>query len=98
MPPEESSFLPRPPRLFYNWISLAGAVFTVGSVFAFFLLFGIEAFLPHSNPYVGLLVYLIAPLCFFAGIALILAGFLLATRGASAVRAMPLALGRSGKA
>ena len=74
MPPEESSFLPRPPRLFYNWISLAGAVFTVGSVFAFFLLFGIEAFLPHSNPYVGLLVYLIAPLCFFAGIALILAG------------------------
>jgi hypothetical protein len=74
MPPEERTILPQPPRPLYNWISLAGAVFAVGSVFAFALLFAIEAFLPHSNPYVGLLVYVVAPVCFFAGVFLILFG------------------------
>ncbi len=74
MQPEERSILPRPPRPLYNWISLIGAVFAVGSVFAFALLFAIESFLPHSNPYVGLLVYVVSPACFFAGILLILVG------------------------
>ncbi len=74
MPPEESSLLSRPPKPLYNWISLTGAVFAAGSIFAFALLFSIEAFLPHSNPYVGLLVYVVAPVCFFAGVFLILFG------------------------
>jgi nitrate/TMAO reductase-like tetraheme cytochrome c subunit len=74
MPPEEKSLLPHPPTPLYNWISLAGAVFAVGSIFSFALLFAIEAFLPHSNPYVGLLVYVVAPVCFFAGVFLILFG------------------------
>ena len=66
--------LPPPPKALYNWISLAGAVFAVGSVFAFALLFTIEVFLPHSNPYVGLLVYLISPICFGIGVLLVVAG------------------------
>ncbi|MCE0523455.1 MAG: NapC/NirT family cytochrome c [Methylacidiphilales bacterium] len=74
MPPEESTILPRPPKPLYNWISLTGAVFAGGSIFAFALLFAIEAFLPHSNPYVGLLVYVVAPLCFLVGVFLILFG------------------------
>ncbi|HUB68597.1 MAG TPA: NapC/NirT family cytochrome c [Candidatus Methylacidiphilales bacterium] len=72
--PEESTLLPRPPKLLYNWISLIGAVFAVGSIFAFLLLFAIELFLPHGNPYMGILVYVVAPICFFAGFFLILAG------------------------
>ena len=70
--PRTSVILPRPPKPLYNWISLTGAVFAVGSIFAFLLLFAIEALLPHSNPYVGLLVYIIAPICFFVGMFLIL--------------------------
>jgi hypothetical protein len=74
MPPEESSILPRPPKLLYNWVSLLGAVLAVGSIFAFLLLFSIELFLPHSNPYMGLLLYVVSPVCFFAGLVLILTG------------------------
>jgi len=76
MPQEKSIILPHPPRPLYNWISLTGAVFAVGSIFAFALLFAIELFLPHSNPYVGLLVYIVAPACFVVGLLLILAGVL----------------------
>jgi len=74
MPPEESNILPRPPRLLYNWISLIGAVFATGSVFAFLLLFALGLFVPGSNPYVGILLFVVAPVCFFAGLILILAG------------------------
>ncbi len=74
MPPEENTILRRPPRPLYNWVSLVGAVFVVGSIFAFLLLFAIESFLPRSNPYVGLLVYVVAPVCFFAGVFLIVVG------------------------
>lgn len=74
MPPNESPNPPRRLKLFSNWISLSGAVFAAGSVFAFLLLFGIELFLPHSNPYMGILVYVVAPICFFLGLVLILIG------------------------
>jgi nitrate/TMAO reductase-like tetraheme cytochrome c subunit len=74
MPPDENSPPPRRRRLLHNWISLTGAVFAAGSVFAFLLLFAIESFLPRSNPYVGILVYVVAPACFGAGVVLVLAG------------------------
>lgn len=72
--PNEDPPLTRVPRLLRNWLSLIGAVFAVGSIFAFLLLFAIELFLPHSNPYMGILVYVVAPLCFFAGMLLIVVG------------------------
>ncbi len=74
MPPEERPFLPPPPRPLYNWVSLIGAVFVVGSVFAFLLLFAVGLFVPESNPYMGILLYVVSPICFFAGVILILGG------------------------
>jgi len=73
MPPDEIPPSPPRSRLLQNWISLTGAMFAAGSVFAFLLLFAIELF-TRSNPYMGLLLYVVAPICFFAGIFLILAG------------------------
>lgn len=80
MQPDEKRRSSRRLKLFQNWTSLAGVLFAVGSVFAFLLLFGIEIFLPHSNPYMGILVYVVAPLCFFIGLVLIFVGLWLQRR------------------
>jgi NapC/NirT cytochrome c family, N-terminal region len=65
-----------PPRrgLFRNWLSLAGAVIATGSVFSCLFLFATELFLPRSNPYMGILVYILAPGFFFLGVALVIVG------------------------
>ena len=60
--------------LFRNWLSLAGAVISAGSVFSCLFLFATEMFLPHSNPYMGILVYILAPIFFFLGVALVIVG------------------------
>src|SRR3984957_4870298 len=68
---------PIPPRrcgLFRNWLSLAGAVIATGSGFAVLFLFASEFFLARSNPYMGILVYILAPVFFFLGVALMIAG------------------------
>jgi len=44
------------------------------SAFAFLLLFFIDAVSPTSNPYIGILAYLVAPGFFFLGTALVVAG------------------------
>jgi hypothetical protein len=49
------------PGLFHNWLTVIGLVVTLGGLFAFFLLFAIDAFGQHSNPYLGLLAYIVAP-------------------------------------
>jgi hypothetical protein len=74
MSPDENPAPRRRFKLIQNWISLTGVLFAAGSVFAFLLLFGIDLFLPHSNPYIGILVYVVAPLCFFVGLILIFIG------------------------
>jgi len=81
MPPDENPTPPRRPSLLQdwinlteNWISLTGAMLATGSVFAFLLLLAIELFLPRSNPYMGLLLYVVSPVCFVVGLLLILAG------------------------
>ena len=53
----------RPKRTQYlrNWLSLAGLIILIGSIFAFLLLFAIDAFVPHRNPYLGILMYVVAP-------------------------------------
>jgi nitrate/TMAO reductase-like tetraheme cytochrome c subunit len=48
-------------RYLRNWLSLAGLVVLIGSLFAFLLLFAIDFFAPHSNPYLGILMYVVAP-------------------------------------
>ena len=53
-----------------NWISLAGAIIAIGSFFAFLLLFALDMFSEHGNPYMGILAYLVAPGFLAAGFAL----------------------------
>lgn len=47
--------------LFRNWLSVAGLIISAGGMFAFILLFGIDTFAHHANPYLGLLAYVVAP-------------------------------------
>lgn len=69
-------------RVFNNWISLTGGVITAASLFAFLLLFIIDSLAHLSNPYVGVLTYLVAPGFLFAGLGLVLLGFWLQRRQA----------------
>jgi nitrate/TMAO reductase-like tetraheme cytochrome c subunit len=64
----------RLPSLFRNWISLAGLVLMAASIFSFILLFFLDAIAYSSNPYVGILTFLVAPSFFFAGLVLFLFG------------------------
>jgi hypothetical protein len=61
MPDTELSSEPARPRtpLLRNWLSLAGLVIAVGSLFSFLLLLDAAAHL--ANPYLGILTYLVAP-------------------------------------
>src|SRR4029079_14611861 len=44
-----------------NWLSAAGFVIALGSLFALLLLFAIDLFAHHGNPYMGILAYVVAP-------------------------------------
>ncbi len=58
-----------------NWISLAGAIITAGSLFAFLFLLTLDlAGKGERNPYLGILCYLVAPAFLILGIALVLGG------------------------
>src|SRR5262245_9253814 len=58
---------PKRPHYFQNWLSLAGFIIVLGSVFAFFFLFTLDIFAPGRNPYIGILTYLVAPMFFLLG-------------------------------
>lgn len=79
---EESPDTPLPSRLnrLRNWISLAGMVLCVAAFFAFLLLFGMDLFAAHANPYMGILAYVVAPMFFFLGLGLVILGYVLETR------------------
>jgi nitrate/TMAO reductase-like tetraheme cytochrome c subunit len=49
-------------------------VVAVGSVFSCLFLFATEMFIPHSNPYMGILIYILAPAFFILGVALMVVG------------------------
>lgn len=74
MPPEEQPKVPWLPRVLHNWLSLAGGVLATGSIFAFVLLTATEALQTRSNPYIGILVFLVAPAFFVAGMGLVVGG------------------------
>jgi hypothetical protein len=61
--------------LIRNWISLAGAVIATGSFFAFLLLFALDIFSEHGNPYMGILAYVVAPGFLVLGVGLVLVGY-----------------------
>lgn len=66
---------PAKSRHFRNWLTYAGAVVALGSFFAFLLLFAIDLFRRTSNPYLGILAYVVAPGFLFLGLGLIGLGF-----------------------
>lgn len=69
-----------------NWISLAGFIVILGGLFAFFLLFIVDLIQPRSNPYVGILTYMIAPAFMVLGAGLVVLGGLLRHRQLKAAR------------
>jgi nitrate/TMAO reductase-like tetraheme cytochrome c subunit len=74
MQEKDNATPPQRRGLFRNWLSLIGALIAAGSVFSVLFLFATELFLPTSNPYMGILVYILAPVFFFLGVALMIAG------------------------
>lgn len=69
---------PRPsrPSLLRNWVSLTGLVIVIGSLFSFFLLLLLDAMAHFSNPYLGILTYLVAPAFLIFGLVMTLIGAL----------------------
>lgn len=65
---------------FRNWVSLAGFITMLASLFAFLLLFTFDLVRPASNPYVGILTYLVAPTFTTIGLCLVVLGVLLRRR------------------
>ena len=62
--------------IFRNWTSLVGLMIIVASLFSFVLLFVLDSFAHFSNPYVGVLTYLITPVFLAIGFALTVLGVL----------------------
>ena len=60
--------------LFHNWISWTGMVVIAGSIFSFLLLFIVDSAAHVSNPYVGILTFLVAPMFTVAGLFLTVLG------------------------
>src|SRR3954452_10837352 len=65
------------PSFFRNWISLSGLTIMIASIFAFVLLFVLDTFSHFSNPYVGILTYLIAPGFLMVGFSIFVVGAIL---------------------
>lgn len=59
---------------FNNWISASGAVLAVGALFSFALLVWMDFTQGDSNPYLGILTYIVAPVFLIAGLATIFVG------------------------
>jgi nitrate/TMAO reductase-like tetraheme cytochrome c subunit len=60
-----------------NWLSLAGLVLIVSSVFAFLFLLMLDLFAPGASPYIGILTYVVTPVFFLLGAVLGLLGWLI---------------------
>jgi nitrate/TMAO reductase-like tetraheme cytochrome c subunit len=91
-PPSKGRPSYRIPRLVRNWISLAGFVLSVSAVFAFVLLFAIDLLAKNSNPYLGILTYVVAPFFFFSGLALMSIGYWIQRRYRMKTRGEPIPL------
>lgn len=87
---ESTSQPPSRLSMLRNWISLSGLVVAGGSLFAFLLLFLLDAIAPSANPYVGILTYLVSPAFLVLGLGLAALGAVLERRRLGrAVGALP---------
>lgn len=62
------------PGFFHNWLSVIGLIVASGGFFAFVLLFFIDTFAHHGNPYMGLLAYIVSPGFMLLGLAVAVLG------------------------
>jgi len=70
----------RLPKLVYNWISGLGVLTSVVAVLIMFILYVIGIFARSTNPYLGVVTYLVSPLFVLAGLLLIPLGMLFKRR------------------
>ncbi|HVQ37376.1 MAG TPA: NapC/NirT family cytochrome c [Pyrinomonadaceae bacterium] len=70
----------KPPTLFRNYISFAGAVIVAASLASIILLFLIELTKAAENPYIGILTYIVLPGFLTLGIVVIVVGMLFERR------------------
>ena len=75
-----------------NWVSLAGLILIGASVFSFLLLFLIDTVAGSTNPYVGILTYLVAPTFSTLGVAITILGIILQRRRIIKARGGPISL------
>ena len=68
------------PTLFRNYISFAGAVIVLAAVVSILLLFLIELTQSASNPYLGIVTYVILPGFLAFGLLVVVTGMLLERR------------------
>src|SRR4051794_36264166 len=52
-----------------NWLTVGGAIVSLGGLFAFAFLLFIDLFAHHGNPYLGILAYVVAPGFILTGLA-----------------------------
>jgi nitrate/TMAO reductase-like tetraheme cytochrome c subunit len=84
-----------PVSVWRNWLSLAGSIIASGSIFAFLFLFALDVSgAARSNPYMGILCYVVAPSFLFLGIVLVFYGAIRYRKqiAAQAGQGMPAAL------
>lgn len=70
----------KPPTLFRNYISFAGAVIVIAALVSILLLFLIELTQTSNNPYLGIITYVILPAFLALGLLVIFTGMLLERR------------------
>ena len=80
--PEPPSSNSQSTSLVRNWITSLGVIIAVGGLFSFFLLLVMDAISTNSNPYLGILAYMIAPGFVVIGLGVGLAGILIRRRQA----------------
>lgn len=56
------------PSLLHNWLSLAGIILAASSFFAVACLIALDFFHGFTNPYMGILTYIVAPAFLVAGL------------------------------
>lgn len=70
----------KPPGLYHNYVSFAGTVIVIAALASIILLFLIELTNTATNPYLGIVTYVILPAGLILGIIVILVGMLLERR------------------
>src|SRR5215471_12833551 len=73
---DKSASSERRSLLLQNWMTVGGSIVAIGSFFSFVFLFLLDIFSRVSNPYLGILTYLVAPCFLVLGIGLLIAGIL----------------------